>query len=368
MEKELISLFSNLIVKESKSKTIDFEKDQIIDKEEQIESKTCHIYDERMIAHISSPECSERIECIWEAIKKYGLHKKSSRLPSKKVVKEDITAVHSKSMVDRIYRREGTNTLNSAILAAGSCVNLVENLIKGDFENGIAIVRPPGHHTKKNDYGGFCYFNNIAIAAQYALDKLGLKKIAIVDFDIHHGNGTQDIFYDNHQVLFISTHKYGSFYPGSGNFDEIGIKKGKGFTVNVPMRGSDYGDKEFELLFSEVVIPVLKEFEPELILVSAGFDAAKDDLLGDFKVSPNGYGTMVYMMKNLGKKIGLVLEGGYNLKVISECASECFRILQGGKPKEIRQEYYIKKINEIISKVKSTHKTYWKCFMDINNE
>lgn len=338
----------------------DFEKDQIILKEEQIDSKTCYIYDERMAAHQNSPETPQRIVCIWERIKKYDLHKKSTRISSQKVSKEDLYAAHTKEMIDQIYSITNPNTLQSAILAAGSCVKLIESLIKGNFENGLVIVRPPGHHSSKNEYGGFCYFNNVAVAAQYAINKLGLKKVAIVDFDIHHGNGTQDIFYENDQVLFISTHKFGMFYPGSGDLYETGLKKGKGFTVNVPLNGSEFGDKEYDMIFEKIVIPILKDYDPELIIVSAGFDAARNDYLGDFDITPNGFGNMVYLMKNLGKKMALVLEGGYTIEMISESASECFKILLGEKPKEINQEIIVESIDNIINDVINIQSNYWK--------
>lgn len=348
-----------------KFKLEEFEVDQEIPKEQtKVVSKTCFIYDERMMAHKDNPEQPKRIYCIWEELKKQGINKKATRTSSQKVTIEQLYAVHTKTMVDDLIksysRYDDIFTLPCAFLASGSCVKMVEKVIKEDYDNGVVIIRPPGHHATKSEYGGFCYFNNVAVGAKYAIDKLGLKKVAIIDFDVHHGNGTQDIFEKDPQVLFISTHQYGNFYPGTGSVDEVGKDDGKGFTVNIPLKYAKYGDKEFLLLFTKIILPILIEYEPELIIVSAGFDAADGDPLGNMKITPNGYGMIISLLKSLGIKLVLALEGGYNLDVIPLCVAECFRVLLGESPKKSNQEEIEPLIYDEIKDVIQYQSLYWK--------
>eukprot|EP00294_Goniomonas_avonlea_P014009 CAMPEP_0114543584 /NCGR_PEP_ID=MMETSP0114-20121206/2430_1 /TAXON_ID=31324 /ORGANISM="Goniomonas sp, Strain m" /LENGTH=370 /DNA_ID=CAMNT_0001727925 /DNA_START=218 /DNA_END=1332 /DNA_ORIENTATION=+ len=212
----------------------------------------------------------------------------------------------------------------AALLAAGSTAELCHRICDGTLDRGFAVVRPPGHHCEINQPMGFCLFNNVAIACHTAI-RAGLKRILIVDWDVHHGNGTQAMFKDREDVLFISIHR-GRFYPGQDTAEShyVGEGKGAGFTVNVPWPSGGYGDADYELVWSLVVLPLARQFDPELVLVSAGFDAAAGDPLGGCKLSPDGYGRLTRGLLTVANgKMLQVLEGGYNLQVIPLCAEAC---------------------------------------------
>jgi len=187
--------------------------------------------------------------------------------------------------------------------------------------NAFAFVRPPGHHAERARAMGFCLFNNVAIGAEYALRQYTLKRVAILDFDVHHGNGTQWSFYDRPDIFYLSLHRY-PFFPGSGARREEGEKRGKGTTCNIPFSGGE-GDEEYLKMYEKEVIPVLRDFKPELILVSAGFDAHERDPLGGMSVTSQGYGVMAQKILGLAHeccegKVVMVLEGGYDLHGLSE--------------------------------------------------
>ena len=225
---------------------------------------------------------------------------------SRKATKEEICLVHDEShwnrmsdlpsldqnelnsyadTLDSIYLNP--ESFDSALLSAGNVLAVVDAVCNDDAQKGVAIVRPPGHHAEADDACGFCLFNNAAVAAKYALDTHNMKKVLIVDWDVHHGNGIQNIFYASSNVLYISLHRYdhGTFFPGrpdaGSNF--VGSGKGEGFNVNIPWNGSGMGDTEYALAFYNIVLPIAYEFNPDLVLVSAGFDAARGDPLGKCK-------------------------------------------------------------------------------------
>ena len=227
-------------------------------------------------------------------------------VPSRKAIKEEICLVHDEShwnrmsdlpsldqnelnsyadTLDSIYLNP--ESFDSALLSAGNVLAVVDAVCNDDAQKGVAIVRPPGHHAEADDACGFCLFNNAAVAAKYALDTHNMKKVLIVDWDVHHGNGIQNIFYASPNVLYISLHRYdhGTFFPGrpdaGSNF--VGSGKGEGFNVNIPWNGSGMGDTEYALAFYNIVLPIAYEFNPDLVLVSAGFDAARGDPLGKCK-------------------------------------------------------------------------------------
>jgi len=190
-------------------------------------------------------------------------------------------------------------------------------IMRGEADNGFALVRPPGHHAEANRAMGFCLFNNVAIGARYGLKHLGLERIAIIDWDLHHGNGTQNSFYTTNQVLYISTHAY-PYYPGSGSLGEVGAGEGEGFTVNVPLSGGQ-DDRAFARIFKEIVVPVTRQYRPDFILISAGFDTYFGDPLGTMAVTQQGYACMTRQIVDLAAEICagrllVVLEGGYNLR------------------------------------------------------
>jgi acetoin utilization deacetylase AcuC-like enzyme len=198
--------------------------------------------------------------------------------------------------------------------------------------DAFALVRPPGHHAVGDRAMGFCIFNNVAIAAKFGLSKFNLNRILIVDFDVHHGNGTQDAFYGDPRVLYFSVHQY-PFYPGTGWMDETGIGEGEGTTVNFPM-SAGWGDEQYLRAFNEILIPAARRFQPELILVSAGFDAHWADHMAMIRVSIKGLAQMVTILKGLAAelcrgRLVFTLEGGYNLQVIASSTKAVFDVLLG---------------------------------------
>lgn len=204
----------------------------------------------------------------------------------------------------------------AAILAVGALTTGVDLLLDGEIDNGFALVRPPGHHAEKNRSMGFCLFNNVAVAAHYAINNCGLKRVMIVDWDLHHGNGTQDSFYDTDKVLYVSTHQY-PYYPGTGDVNETGQGIGEGYTVNIPLPGYQ-SDVDYATIFNDIIVPLGKEYKPELILVSCGFDIYRDDPLGAMEVTADGFSYLTRCMVQLagnvcGGKLLVTLEGGYDL-------------------------------------------------------
>jgi len=208
------------------------------------------------------------------------------------------------------------DSYDAACFAVGALIDGIQCLDQGEIDNCFCLVRPPGHHAERDQSMGFCLFNNVAVAARWARKELGIKRVMIVDWDLHHGNGTQHSFYDTDQVLYCSTHQY-PYYPGTGAVLETGNAAGEGFTVNVPLSGGQ-GDFEFSRIYNELFAPIARQFQPDLILVSCGFDVYDGDPLGTMKVSPEGFAYMTKVMRELaeelcGGKLLITLEGGYSL-------------------------------------------------------
>ncbi len=211
--------------------------------------------------------------------------------------------------------RTSPDSYAAACLAVGALITGLDLLLAGDIDNGFALVRPPGHHAEKDQSMGFCLFNNVAIAAHYAVEILGLERVMIVDWDLHHGNGTQQSFYDSDKVLYISTHQY-PYYPGSGALQETGHGQGAGFTINIPLPGYQ-GDLDYATIFDDLIVPVGREYKPQLILVSAGFDIYRGDPLGAMEVTAQGFAYMTRTLVRLAEEVCqgrllVTLEGGYH--------------------------------------------------------
>jgi acetoin utilization deacetylase AcuC-like enzyme len=246
--------------------------------------------------------------------------------------REQLLRVHPAAHVDAIEATRGRasmidadtytspDTADVALLAAGAAVQAVDAVIDGRHRTAAALVRPPGHHAESARAMGFCFYSNVAVAAAHARARR-LSRVAIVDYDVHHGNGTQEIFYGDPTVLYVSTHQY-PFYPGTGAATETGVGAGSGFTVNVPMEaGATDGD--YREVFEAVVVPVLRQFKPELLLISAGFDAHEADPLAQMRMTAAGLALVTAALRMAavdacGGRVVLVTEGGYALKALNE--------------------------------------------------
>jgi acetoin utilization deacetylase AcuC-like enzyme len=258
---------------------------------------------------------------------------------------EHLLKVHAQqyvNLVQEVSHRGGGNldpdtyvndrSYEVALLAAGGMLNLVHAVLDGEVENGFALVRPPGHHALPGRGMGFCLFNNVAVAAKYALSQHGLSRILIVDFDLHHGNSTQDVFYGTSEVLYFSTHQY-PYYPGTGHWSDIGQGEGEGYTVNVPLPPG-VGDEGYGRIFDEVLYPVAERYRPELILVSAGYDAHWADPLGMLQLSATGYSSLTRVVKEMAQefcdgRLAFTLEGGYDLEAVAHSIAATLQALRG---------------------------------------
>ena len=293
------------------------------------------------------PECAERLSVTMEHLSALPLYDELKHYEPLPVEQELIEANHSSAYLTRARQTcaGGSTFLDSldvtvseesydvALKAAGATIALAEGVINEEISNGFALVRPPGHHAEHDQAMGFCILNNVAILARYLKAVHGLDKVLVLDWDVHHGNGTQHTFEEDPSVLFASTHQY-PFYPGTGAWSETGIGKGRGATLNCPMRaGSD--DKDYEAAFMEKILPAIDQFKPEFIIISAGFDAHRDDPLGEINLSTGFYGWMTDRImemadKHAGGRIVSVLEGGYNLTMLPLCIEEHLKGLSTG--------------------------------------
>ena len=310
-------------------------------------SNTAIIFDSIFLKHDQPghPENAKRLESIIVGLKEKGLLEKVKKLETRQAAIEEITLCHSQDYVEYVkeFCEKGGGYLDpdtysnkysftAASSAVGSSIDLTKAVIKGELKNGFALLRPPGHHALANRSMGFCLFGNIAIAAKVALTQPGIQKVAIVDFDVHHGNGTQAIIGDDPNILFISSHQY-PFYPGTGSIREIGQGDSEGTIVNIPLQAG-VGDEGFTLVYEKVIIPSLERFKPDLILVSAGYDAHWDDPLANLNLSLTGYNWISRQLINSAEevcdgKIVFFLEGGYNLQVLSNGVANTIRGLLG---------------------------------------
>ena len=275
------------------------------------------------------PESPQRLQVIYDELDKdvVGSHFVYPAFGPASIA--DLELNHAAELVKRVAATAGkdhayldadtrtsADSYNAACLAVGALIDGIERLEQGEIDNGFCLVRPPGHHAEHNQSMGFCLFNNVAIAARWAQKYQAKKRIMIVDWDLHHGNGTQHSFYDTNQVLYCSTHQY-PYYPGSGSVVQTGNAMGEGFTVNVPLPGGQ-GDDEFARIFNDLFVPIARQYQPELILLSCGFDIYDGDPLGAMKVTPAGFSYMTRVMQQLADelcrgKLLVTLEGGYNL-------------------------------------------------------
>ncbi|XP_067859827.1 histone deacetylase 9-like isoform X3 [Heptranchias perlo] len=373
------------------------------------------VYDAIMLKHQCTcgnynnhPEHAGRIQSIWSRLQETGLLNVCERIQGRKATLEEIQMVHTEYH-SLLF---GTNPLNrqkldtrkllgsvtqnfftalpcgglgvdsdtiwnemhsssAARMAVGCVIELASKVASGELKNGFAVVRPPGHHAEESTAMGFCFFNSVAITAKYLKHKLNIGKILIVDWDVHHGNGTQQAFYSDPNVLYISLHRYdeGNFFPGSGAPDEVGSGPGEGFTVNIAWTGGldpPMGDVEYLTAFRTVVMPIASEFNPDVVLVSAGFDAVEGHAspLGGYKVKAKCFRYLTKELMSLAKgHVILVLEGGHNLTAICDASEACLYTLLGNELEPLPQEVQLQKPNTnavaSLEKTIEIQRKYW---------
>lgn len=279
------------------------------------------------------PEHPGRITSVWQVMADAGLPKRMDTRTPKPATNEMILRAHTQDHLDTLLWISGQDKVamfdadtyalpespEIARLAAGAVVDVVTAVALGEATNGLAAVRPPGHHATPDRAMGFCLLNNVAIAARHAQTLPGIERVMIVDFDVHHGNGTQDIFYDDASVLFVSTHQH-PFYPGTGQLNETGRGLGRGTTLNIPL-GAGHGDSNYLAIFEQLIWPAARRFQPDLLLVSAGFDAHFVDPLAMMRLSLTGYAHITRELKRMATelclgRIVIVMEGGYDLQAL----------------------------------------------------
>jgi acetoin utilization deacetylase AcuC-like enzyme len=313
--------------------------------EKAINMKVGLVYDPIYLEHDTGNhvENSQRLVAMMSHLEETGIKEKLTLLSPRPATVEELAMVHSPEYISYIEsnaERGGgwldpdtvmcPKSYEVALYAAGGVMTAVEAVLKGKVDSAFALVRPPGHHATRSRAMGFCIFNNVAVAAKFALANCNVNRVLIADFDVHHGNGTQEAFYADPEVLYFSTHQY-PFYPGTGSVGETGTGEGKGFTVNFPM-SAGWGDEEYLSAFSEVLVPAARRFEPQLILVSAGFDPHWADSLAMMEVTITGFAQMVRVLKELAielcqGRLVFTLEGGYNLQVAASSAKATFDVL-----------------------------------------
>jgi acetoin utilization deacetylase AcuC-like enzyme len=281
-------------------------------------------------------------------LEKAGLLNALARIPARPATDEELALAHDRSYIE-LVKRELANvqgvaelstgdtdvtreSLAAARAAAGGVLNAADAVASGRMKNAFCAVRPPGHHATRNRGMGFCIFNNVAIAARYLQKVHAIRRVLIVDFDYHHGNGTQDIFYDDDSVFYFSTHHYGA-YPGTGSASETGTGKGAGTTLNVPLPPGA-SDAQILAAFEQQLVPAARRFKPDFILVSAGFDGMRRDLLGQFDITPAGYAAITRVIVRLADelcqgRVVSVLEGGYRLDGLAESVAAHVKVLRG---------------------------------------
>lgn len=291
------------------------------------------VIDRRFLNHDTGhghPERPQRVEVLLDLVARSEGH--LTPIAARMATGDELALVHDGAYVEDVSATRhhehyafdadtptSAGSFETASLAAGGVLSLLDAVVAGEVANGFAFVRPPGHHAERHRAMGFCLFNNVAVGAAYLRERHGLERVLIVDWDLHHGNGTQHMFEREPGVLFVSTHQF-PYYPGTGAIDEIGRGDGEGFTVNLPMPAG-CGDPEYIDLFERFVVPVAQQFEPQFVLISAGFDAHGADPLGGMRVSELGFRRMARMLLDVAAescqgRCAAILEGGYDLGAI----------------------------------------------------
>ena len=347
--------------------------------------KTGIVRDDRYLAHVMDlghPESPERLKVIYRMLEEEEMKGLYELVKPRAATRGELEMNHRPAYIDLIASTAGkphtrldmdTSTCDqsyeAALFAAGGLLELIKAVMEGRLPNGIALVRPPGHHAERNQAMGFCLFNNVAIGAYYALQTYSLQRILIVDWDVHHGNGTQNSFYEDPRVLYFSTHRYGFFYPGTGAATEVGKGKGEGFNVNVPL-STGGGDADYGNIFEKFLKPIALEYQPQLVLVSAGFDVHTDDPLGGMEVTEKGFARMTQVLMEIADataqgKLVITLEGGYDVSGQSRSVKAVLKELARVSPldrKDLleKERANYPRIERSLLQLKEIQKRYWK--------
>ena len=344
--------------------------------------KTGIVKDARYLEHITPdyhPENHHRLEVIYGMLNEGDMAGRFVEVVPRFAIKEEIELIHTSGYISRVAAtadephtmldpdtHTSPKSYEAAKLAVGGVLESVDRVIASEIDNCFALVRPPGHHAEPGKGMGFCLFNSVAIGARYAIERYSLDRILAVDWDLHHGNGTQNAFYDDPRVLYFSTHQF-PYYPGTGSFDEVGRGDGRGFTVNVPLSGGE-GDGDYIQIFKRILKPISLQFKPQLIMVSAGFDTYFGDPLGSMKVTPKGFARLTRLLleiadRNCQGRIVFALEGGYDLEGLKESVKAVLLELRGDSiltEEEMNvEDISSPSIDSVVDRVAGIHKGFW---------
>lgn len=328
------------------------------------------VYSDEFNKHDSSghPENAKRLYVMLEELKKSPIYDDIEFIEPEILSEKLLYEVHAERMIEQIKEISLTgdawidldtyvckHDYETARLAAGGLLTACKDVLSKKSDNAFALVRPPGHHATKNRSMGFCLFNNAAIAAN-ELTKHG-KKVLVFDFDIHHGNGTQEIFYDRNDVMYQSLHLF-PHYPGTGSVQEIGIGEGTGYTINAPLYYGN-GDKAVTKLLDKIFLPIAKQFKPDIIIMSCGYDSHHEDPLGGLRLTSNFYAKIIKKFQEIQPKIACTLEGGYNLKWIGKCFVAQLGQMTGKIVEFDDKTEEEENVDELIKQLKNELKKYW---------
>lgn len=334
---------------------------------------------------IHHPESPRRLETIYNMLDRNKLMEKLILVPSRLASLEEVEMVHAPEYIDKIMETAGehlryldpdtvtsAHTYQAAFSAVGGSIDAVKKVLQSDIDNAFVPIRPPGHHAEKNRQMGFCIFNNAALAAEYARKQFDLKRILLIDWDVHHCNGTQHIFESTDEVLVFSTHR-SPFFPGTGSLEEKGTGNGLGYSVNVPLSPGKK-DIDFIEIYRKLLTPIALEYKPQLIIVSAGFDTHYDDPIGGMKVTEQGYAYMTRIIMEIADRVCegrvvAILEGGYDLGALRKSVKAVIETLQGSIMEGIKNQIDgttpDPSTTQVLQDVRANYKELWK---SLNND
>jgi acetoin utilization deacetylase AcuC-like enzyme len=333
------------------------------------------VIDPRYLEHDTGAGHPERPERIAVLLPMVEAAAQLTSIPARAASGDELALVHDGYYVEAVAATQhqpgfafdadtptSMRSYATACLAAGGFLALLDAVMAGHVRNGFAFVRPPGHHAERHRAMGFCLFNNVAVGAAYLRQRYGLQRILVVDWDLHHGNGTQHMFESDPEVLYVSTHQY-PYYPGTGAIDEVGRGDGEGYTVNLAFPAG-FGDAEYTEAFTRIVEPIARQYEPECVLISAGFDAHARDPLGGMQVTEAGFQTMARVLLDVardhaGGRCAAILEGGYDLTAIRDSARDVLTEFKGEHP-TLPPSPVPSRASALIERVRKVHSRYWK--------